>query len=110
MAEAAAHVLTTEGHKNKTYTLTNTESIGFKYIAENISAALCEKIVYKSLNVEEYRAILEKAGIPEMYIGMFTMWSTALKQQTMDKEDGTLSTFLNRKPTSVSQFIGNIYS
>jgi NAD(P)H dehydrogenase (quinone) len=110
LAEAAAHVLTTEGHKNKTYTLTNTESIGFKYIAENISAALCEKIVYKSLNVEEYRAILEKAGIPEMYIGMFTMWSTALKQQTMDKEDGTLSTFLNRKPTSVSQFIGNIYS
>ena len=110
LAEAAAHVLITEGHKNKTYTLTNTESVGFKSIAENISEALGKKIEYKSPNVEEYKAIMEKAGIPEMYIGMFTMWSTALKQQTMDKEDDSLSTFLNRKPTAVSQFIENIYS
>ncbi|HEA22394.1 MAG TPA: SDR family oxidoreductase [Pricia antarctica] len=110
LAEAAAKVMISKGHKNKTYTLTNTESVGFKSIAENLSAALGEKIEYKSPNVEEYRAILEKAGIPEMYIGMFDMWSTALKQQTMDEEDDSLTTFLNRKPTSVRQFIRNIYS
>ena len=51
-AEATAQVMITEGHKNKTYTLTNTESVGFKSIAENISEALGEKIEYKSPNVK----------------------------------------------------------
>ncbi len=110
LAEAAADVLISEGHINKTYTLTNTESVGFNSIAENISEALGKKIEYKSPNVKEFKAIMEKAGIPEMYISMINMWSTALEQQTMDKEDNSLLTFLNRKPTSVSQFIGNIYS
>jgi NAD(P)H dehydrogenase (quinone) len=110
LAEAAAHVLITKDHINKTYTLTNTESVDFTSIAQNISEVLGEKIDYKSPDINEFKTTLEKAGVPEIYIGMFTMWSTALKQQTMDKEDDTLSTFLDRKPTSVSQFIEKVYS
>lgn len=34
---------------------------------------------------------MKKAGRPSMYIDMFIMWSTALAQETMDKEDNTLS-------------------
>lgn len=37
LAEAATHVLTTEDHKNKTDSLTNTESIGFNAIAMNLN-------------------------------------------------------------------------
>lgn len=110
LAEAAAHVLTTEGHKNKTYSLTNTESVGFIAIAEDISEVLNKKIRYTSPDINEFKVIMEKAGVPEMYIGMFTMWGTALAQQTMNKEDDTLSTFLNRKPTSIGQFIAKVYS
>ncbi|MCD0472622.1 SDR family oxidoreductase [Flavobacterium sp. JAS] len=110
LAEAAAHVLTTEDHKNKTYSLTNSESIGFNTIAQNISEVLNKKVKYTSLDVNEFKAIMEKAGVPEMYIGMFTMWGTAIAQQTMDKDDDTLSNFLNRKSTSVSQFIAKVYS
>lgn len=110
LAEAAAHVLTTDGHKNKTYSLTNTESVGFKAIAQDISGVLNKNIEYKSPDLMEFKAIMEKAGVPEMYIGMFTMWGTALAQQAMDKEDDTLSTFLNRKPTSISQFVSKVYS
>lgn len=110
LAEAAAHVLTTEDHKNKTYSLTNTESIGFNTIAQDISEVLNKKVKYTSPDINEFKAIMEKAGVPEMYIGMFTMWGTALAEQTMDKEDDTLSNFLNRKPTSVRQFITKVYS
>ena len=53
---------------------------------------------------------MEKAGVPEMYIGMSTMWGTAISEQTMDKEDDTLANFLNRKPTSIRQFIQQVYS
>lgn len=110
LAEAAAHVLTTANHKNKTYSLNNIESIGFNAIAQDISEVLNKKVKYTSPDVNEFKAIMEKAGVPEMYIGMFTMWGTAIAQQTMDKENDTLSNFLNRKPTSVSQFIAKVYS
>ena len=110
LAEAAAHVLTTEDHKNKTYSLTNTESIGFNAIAQNISEVLNKKVKYTSPDINDFKAIMEKAGVPEMYIGMFTMWGNAIAEQTMDKDDDTLSNFLNRKPTSVSQFIAKVYS
>ena len=110
LAEAAAHVLTTEGHKNKAYSLTNTESVGFKIIAQDISKVLNKTVKYTSPDVNEFKSIMENTGVPEMYIGMLTMWGAALAQHTMDKEDDTLSTFLNRKPTSVSEFIAKIYS
>ena len=110
LAEAAAHVLTTEGHKNKTYSLTNTESVGFSAIAQNISEIQNKTVKYKSPDVNEFKSLMEKSGVPEIYIGMLTMWGTALAQQTMDKEDDTLAAFLKRKPTSISQFIAKIYS
>ncbi|MBC9796415.1 SDR family oxidoreductase [Sinomicrobium weinanense] len=109
LAEAVAHVLITEGHENKTYTLTNTASIGFKTIAQEISDVLGKEINYQSPEIGEFKAILEKAGVPEIYIGMFVMWSTALAQQTMDKEDDTLSLFLGRRPRSVSRFLKKVY-
>jgi len=109
LAEAAAHVLITEGHKNKTYTLTNSEAVDFEFVAQHISEILGEKIEYKSPGNSEFHAILQKANIPEMYINMLTMWGTALKQQAMDKEDETLASFLKREPTSVRQYLKNYF-
>lgn len=109
LAEAAVHVLITVGHRNKTYILTNTESIGFYDVAEYISEALGKKISYKSPAIDEFQEILKKAGIPDMHIDMFIMWSTAISQQTMGVEDNTLATFLNREPSSMRQFIGKVY-
>ncbi|MGO3108906.1 MAG: SDR family oxidoreductase [Sphingobacterium sp.] len=105
LAEAAAYILISEGHINQTYTLTNTESVSFKSIAQTISSVLGETIEYKSPDVNDFENILEQAGIPGMYVAMFKMWATALEQQTMDKVDVTLSTFLDRKPTPVSDFL-----
>ena len=108
LAEAAAHILTTKGHENKTYTLTNNESIGFKAIADLLTEALGKQIGYTSPGIEEFKAAMKKTGTPEMYIDMFVMWGTAIAQETMDKENDTLSVLLNRKPTSMSQFIKSI--
>lgn len=110
LAEAAAHVLTSEGHRNKTYSLTNNESVDFKFIAQKISEVFKKEIGYKSPTINEFRSNMEKASVPDMFIGMLSIWGTALAEQTMDNEDDTLSTFLNRKPTSVSQFLRKVYS
>lgn len=109
LAEAAINVLTSEGHENKTYNLTNNISVGFEEIAKYISEALGKEVSYDSPDVERFKAIMEKAGVPDMYIGMFVMWGTAVAEGMMDVEDITLESLLGRKPASVKQFINQVY-
>ena len=54
LAEAAAHVLTTEGHENKIYPLSNTESVSFEEIVKELSGTLNKEIQYKSPPVDEF--------------------------------------------------------
>ncbi|KQS35637.1 SDR family oxidoreductase [Pedobacter sp. Leaf194] len=109
LAEAAAHVLLTESHENKVYQLTNTEAVTFDDIADALSIQLAKGVKYHSPTLNEFEMLLRKLGIPDLYIGMFTMWGTAVAQGTMDLEDNTLQTFLERKPTSMIQFINQTY-
>jgi NAD(P)H dehydrogenase (quinone) len=109
LAEAAAHVLSTEAHENKTYQLTNSQSITFYEIADALSIPLAKEVKYNSPSVDEFEMLLRKAGVPDLYIGMFTMWGSALAQGTMDVEDDTLCAFLGRKPTSMAQFMNQKY-
>ncbi|WP_216820714.1 Rossmann-fold NAD(P)-binding domain-containing protein [Cnuella takakiae] len=109
LAEAAAQVLNTEGHQNKTYPLTNITSVSFSDIAKEMSAVLGKEVEYKSPSVTQFEDIMKEAGVPQVYIGMFTMWATAETQDALELEDETLSSFLGRKPTTVKQFIELIY-
>jgi NAD(P)H dehydrogenase (quinone) len=110
LAEAAAHVLTTEGHENKTYVLANPEATSFQDIAQNLSDRLGKNIRYQSPPVEEFQAILQQAGVPQVYLGLFTMWARAVAQGMLEVEHTTLATFLGRQPTTMAQFITQVYS
>lgn len=109
LAEAAAQVLTTGGHENKTYVLTNTEAVGFGQIAAYISERLGKDIRYTFPDVSTFSGILKGSGVPDMYVNMMIMWGTAIAEGTMDIEDNTLELLLGRKPTSVQEFVGKIY-
>jgi len=110
LAEAAAHVLTTEGHENKVYPLTNIESTSFDEIAKDMSGKLGKDVHFQSPPVDEFQATLKQFGVPELYIGMFTMWAVAQAQGVLDFKDATLESFLGRKPTTTKQFIDQLYS
>lgn len=109
LAEAAAYVLTTAGHENKTYVLANTEATSFQDIAQNLSATLGRDVRYQSPPVAEFAAALTQAGIPAPYVGMFTTWARAVAEGMLEIEDATLATFLGRQPTSTAQFIERVY-
>ncbi len=109
LAEAAAHVLTTEGHENKTYSLANTETASFRDIATELSEILGKEVQYQSPSVAEFEGIMKGVGVPDLYIGMFTMWATAQAQGALDLEDGTLASLLGRKPIIAKQFLTKIY-
>lgn len=109
LAEAAAHVLTTEGHEQQIYSLTNSASVSFSEIAEAIGYKLGKDIRYESLDVDIFESKMKQFGVPDLYIGMFTMWAQAQAQGTMDVFNNTLEGFLGRKPTTMPQFIAQVY-
>jgi len=110
LAEAAAHVLTTEGHENKIYTLTNTDSVSFHAIAAELAVAIGREVIYQSPSVDEFQSALKQFGVPDLYIGMFTMWALGVAQGALDVKDDTLTRFLGRTPTSMKQFIHQVYA
>jgi NAD(P)H dehydrogenase (quinone) len=75
------------GHENKTYNLTNNTSVGFEQIVTYISEALGKEVNYNTTDVESFKATFKKSGVPDMYMGMFIMWGTAVAEGMMDKED-----------------------
>lgn len=53
-AEAAAKVLTSTGHENKTYELAGSESFSLSDLATFIGQAVNKDIIYQNLSAEEY--------------------------------------------------------
>ncbi|RZK13701.1 MAG: NAD-dependent epimerase/dehydratase family protein, partial [Hymenobacter sp.] len=89
LAEAAAHVLTTAGHENQTYQLTNPEATSFQDIAHDLSGPLGQAVHYQSPPAEEFQATLQQAGVPDGYIGMLTTWARAVAQGMLEAPDST---------------------
>lgn len=76
MARAAAVILTTEGHENKTYNLTAPKAYSYQDICETLSEVSGKKIEFVKTTGEEYLAYLTKIGVPEK----FQMWDSLYAQ------------------------------
>jgi NAD(P)H dehydrogenase (quinone) len=109
MAEAAAVVLTTGGHKNKEYTIAGETEHSFKDIAQMLSDITGREVPYTSPSPEEYRTALTAAGVPEFFIGMLGNFATAIKNSEFDTQNTDLTQLLGRKPTSLKDYLESVF-
>ena len=109
LAEAAAVVLTSEGHENKAYPLVNNQAISYYEVAETIAQISVKDITYQSPSPEEYQATLKTYGVPDEYIGLFTAFSVAQANGELEMSDNSLEKLLGRKPTTSTEFLTKIY-
>ena len=110
LAEAAAHVLTTSGHENKTYPLVNNEAVTYQEVANQLSSIKGETVNYTSPKPDTYQTILKENNVPEEYIGMLTSFSVAQAKGELQLENNTLEQFLGRQPKTVKQYLTEVYS
>lgn len=110
LAEAAANILTTTGHKNKTYLLSNSETFNYTNIAIELGKIINTEIKYISPEVKEFKEKLTTMGVPEEYIGLQASFSEAQANGEFDTNDNTLEELLGRKPTTLSQYLAKEYA
>lgn len=109
MAEAFANVLSTAGHENKTYEISNVESYSYQDIADALSAHSGKTVTYTDVSAADFSNALTEAGVPEAAIGFSLGFATATKDGDFDIPNTHLEELLGRKPSSLNQFVATLF-
>ncbi|MBA4849355.1 SDR family oxidoreductase [Emticicia sp. BO119] len=109
MAEAAANILTSKGHENKDYLISNTESVTFHNIAKFISEASGKTIEYVSPDSSAFVDLLTQAGLPAEIINVSAAFAEGFKQGEFTTTKTDLDKILGREPSSVKDYLFSVY-
>ncbi|MGB9696594.1 MAG: SDR family oxidoreductase [Ignavibacteria bacterium] len=109
IAEALANVLTSDGHKNKSYNIGIEQPVSFGEIAQMISSITGQTIQYLSPEPEVYKQRLMQNDMPEMFAQLLTAFAQAFAANAMNVSTTDLTTLLGRKPTDVKTYLSKIF-
>lgn len=106
-AEAAAAVLTGEGHENKTYELSGPA------LTQEELAAVVGGVLGKEVNVQQvddagYSSVMAGAGVPDFALPIVVAIQAAIREGALDLESGDLAKLLNRPLTPLSQGVSDL--
>ncbi len=101
-AEAAAAVLTGDGHSGKTYELAG-PLWNFHELALAASAVLGKPVSHRLITVEERKANLVAAGMDEGTAGFYAALDQSIAEGTLDIESQDMANLLGRKPASLEE-------
>lgn len=109
MAEIAANILMQEGHENKEYIISGSETISFAEVAGVLSNVAGKEIAYISPDRATYIAALTGAGVPEIYAGLFAGFAEAIEQGELVPATTDTEKLLGRKPQTMEAYIKTVY-
>lgn len=104
-AEAAAVVLTTEGHDGQIYELGGDESFTLSQLAAEISRQTGREIPYNNLTVEEYTEALKSLGLPEFIAQAIAGWDVEAAKDQLYDDSKTLSRLLGHPTTPLAETV-----
>lgn len=104
-AEAAAKVLTSTNHENKTYELAGSESFSLSNLATLIGQAASKDIIYQNLSAEEYTQGLTQAGLLAGLVDVIVDADTQSIQGAMYSDSKDLEQLIGHKTTSIQDAI-----
>jgi NAD(P)H dehydrogenase (quinone) len=98
-ADAAAVVLTTEGHEGKVYELSGDVAWSQADLADAISKATGKPVTYKPVTTAEHAEILTSAGLDEGTVGFVTALDANIRDGLIGYTTGDLSRLIGRPTT-----------
>jgi len=96
-AEAAAAVLTTDGHEGRIYELAGTQGWSEDEFAQTVGEILGATVAVKQVTPGEQLTILTAAGVPEMWAGFGVAVDGAIAAGELDALGNDLEALVGRK-------------
>ncbi len=100
-AEAAAAVLTGEGHEGRVYELGGDASFTLAELAETVARRGGRPVVYSEITVDELATVLEGAGVPAPVAAVLADTDRSIRDGELEVTTGDLSRLLGRPTTSL---------
>ncbi|WP_297513078.1 SDR family oxidoreductase [uncultured Caulobacter sp.] len=107
-ADAAAVVLTTEGHAGQTYELAGDEAFTMAQLAAEASRQTGRALTYADLPQEAYAKALEGVGLPPPVAAMLAQSDVGAAQDALFDEDRRLSRLIGRPTTPWRAFVAGV--
>jgi NAD(P)H dehydrogenase (quinone) len=98
-ADAAAAVLTTDGHVGAVYELGGDVAWDFDELAAALGSVAGRGVVYTPLTTEEHAAVLAGAGLDEGTIGFVTALDANIRDGALAETTGDLARLIGRPTT-----------
>lgn len=106
-AEAAATVLTTQGHENKIYELAGDEAFTLAQFAAELSSRTGNKIAYVNIPENDYAQALVQAGLPEALALMLADSQTATQNGDLFDNQHQMSKLIGRSTTPMAKVVAD---
>ncbi|WP_421951307.1 SDR family oxidoreductase [Pelagibacterium sp.] len=105
LAQAAANVLTSDGHAGKTYELGNDEAYTLAELAAEVSRQSGKAVVYNNLPKDEYAKILEGIGLPAPLADLLADSDAKAARGALADQSGALGELLGRPTQTLQQAV-----
>lgn len=102
LAEAAAIILTSDDQAGKVYDLTGDTTWTLSELAAEVAAQSGSPVTYTDLPADEYRQVLQQAGLPEHIVELIVDADVAIAGGTLDYITSDLSALLGRPTTPMA--------
>jgi NAD(P)H dehydrogenase (quinone) len=107
-ALAAAVVLTSDGHENKTYELTGDTAWTFDEFAEAIAQITGNEVKVTHLTPAQHQEALRGAGLPDEVASFVVALDANIAEGTLAHTPGELSRLIGRPTTSIAETIATL--
>ncbi|ALW88832.1 SDR family oxidoreductase [Deinococcus actinosclerus] len=104
-AEAAAAVLSSDGHAGQTYELAGDEAVTLADLAAEVARQSGQPVAYHDLSAEEYARTLAGFGVPEGFAHVLADSDTGITRAELASESRDLSRLIGRPTTPVAQAV-----
>ncbi len=105
-ADAAAVVLTSDGHAGRVYELGGDEHLGYADLARIIGAAAGREVAYKKISEAEYAGILSSAGVPATAAEVLADADASVGKGALDTESTVLRELTGHASTPAAEVLG----
>ncbi len=106
-AEAAAVVLTEDGHEGDVYELGGDEAFTMEELAEEVSRQSGTEVVYQDLPEDEYKQVLVDVGLPEGYAEVLADSDSGIADGHLYTESDDLHQLIGHRTTPLSEAVAD---